>query len=98
MGSAIQAERARLRGVNPEIFLMRRFAVLLVFGLIHLVFISNVDILTLYAICGLLLIPLLRLPAAALALIGVALIYLPWDLYRGAGLPAEPALRAHVAA
>ena len=70
IGAAIQAERGLSRGVNPEIFLVRRFAVLLVFGLIHMVFVSNVDILTLYGVCGLLLIPLLRLPAPALAAVG----------------------------
>lgn len=77
IGVAIQAERARLRGVWVEVFLVRRFLILFVVGACHMVLVSNVDILALYALCGLLLIPVLRLPATVLAIAGLAAIYLP---------------------
>ena len=95
MGVAVQAERARQRGVIAETFLARRFLILLVFGLAHLVLVSNVDILTLYSLCGLVLILFIRLPAPALALFGLAAIYLPAMLPRGPVLPSMSALRAY---
>ena len=97
IGVAVQAERAALRGVLVEVFLLRRFLILLAVGLCHLVLVSNVDILTLYAVCGLLMIPLLRLPAAVLALVGLALIFLPELVPHGPMLPDESVMRAHAA-
>jgi uncharacterized protein len=97
IGMAVQAERAKLRGVRVELFLVRRLLVLLAFGLFHLLLISNVDILILYAICGLLVIPLLRLPGAVLALAGLAAVYLPSALPLGSWPPAESVLREHAA-
>jgi uncharacterized protein len=61
------------------------------------VLISNVDILTLYALCGLCLIPLLRLQAIVLALAGVAAIYLPTVLSGFQGWPNDAIVRAHAA-
>jgi uncharacterized protein len=98
IGVAVQAERAVLRCVGVELFLLRRFLILLAFGACHLVLISNVDILTLYAVCGLLMIPLLRLPSALLALAGLAAIYLPPVFPRGPAFPPMPVLQAHAAA
>jgi len=98
IGVAIQAERAGLRGAGVMRFLLRRFAILLVFGLCHLFLISNVDILTLYAVCGLLLIPFLRLPVAVLALAGLVAVYLPPLLPRGPIIPPMDILQAHAAA
>ena len=59
--------------------------------------VSNVDILCLYAVCGLLVIPLLRLPARVLAIAGLAAIYLPSVLSGWPSLPPESVWRAHVA-
>lgn len=76
IGSAIQAERAAARDVNVTGFLSRRYVVLLAFGLCHLLLIWDGDILALYAVCGLLIVPLLRLPTWMLAVLGVAGIVL----------------------
>jgi len=95
VGVAVQWERARARGAAAEVFLVRRFLVLLAFGAVHIVFVSNVDILMLYAVCGLCLIPMLRLPAIVTALAGVALIFLPSVFSGFHGLPNEANLRAH---
>jgi len=86
IGVAVQA-------ANGGAFLARRFAILLAFGLAHLTLVSNVDILTLYAVCGFVLIPLLRLPAPVLASVGVAAVFGPTLL----PVPALPDLQAHAA-
>src|ERR1700688_2367356 len=59
VGVAIQLERATSRNITARYFLLRRFAWLFVLGIAHLFLLWNGDILTLYAICGLLLIPLI---------------------------------------
>jgi uncharacterized protein len=92
---ALQAERAHGRGVNATLFLIRRFLILLAFGLVHMLLISNVDILCLYAVCGFLLIPLLRLPTWMLAVLGLCAIFLPSALRIGPPFPSEPVLHVH---
>ena len=77
VGFAIQMERASIRGQHAHLFLLRRMLVLLVIGVIHLFLIWNGDILTLYGVCGLLLVPALGLRWPWLAGIGVMWIALP---------------------
>jgi uncharacterized protein len=98
MGIAIQAERAAFRGVNLAAFLVRRFLVLLVVGVCHLVLIWNGDILVLYAVCGLVLIPFLRLPPRVLLVLGAAALALPHMVPWGMPWPSGEGLRAHVGA
>ena len=95
IGVAVQWERAQVRGAGIDLFLARRFLVLLAFGAAHLILVSNVDILALYALCGLCLIPLLRLPTPILAIAGLAAICLPSVFSGFRGLPNEAILRAH---
>jgi len=97
IGIAVQAERARARGVHVELFLLRRLLILLVFGVAHLVLVANLDILTLYSVCGLALIPLLRLPIAGLAIAGVAAIYLPSVVSGWTHLPPQASWAAQIA-
>lgn len=61
VGLAMQLERLS-NSNHPYYFLTRRLIVLLGFGILHLVFIWNGDILTEYAIAGLLALPLLGFP------------------------------------
>jgi len=70
VGVAIQAEH--IPGQLRRWFLIRRFGALLAIGIIHMLFIWNGDILTLYAICGFALIPLLGLPEGSVASCGSA--------------------------
>jgi len=86
VGLAIQSTR-------PPSFLVRRFLVLLAFGLVHLFLIWNGDILTLYSIAGLLLIPFLRLPAIALLVLSALCFYVPINF----PLPTAQAMRAQAA-
>jgi uncharacterized membrane protein YeiB len=98
IGSAIQAERAAARGVNVTRFLVRRYLVLLALGLFHLLLIWNGDILVLYAVCGLLIVPFLRLPASMLAALGAAVIVLPYVVDLPIRFPTDEAMQAQAVA
>ena len=66
VGLAVQFERLSRRG-RAYYWLGRRLTVLLVFGLLHLLFIWNGDILTEYAIAAMLVLPFLIAPTWAIA-------------------------------
>lgn len=98
LGLAMQLERLGDTG-RANYFLIRRLLALLAFGLVHLVFIWNGDILTEYAIAGFVALPFLRLPAAGLAkaaalcfalFIGLAIFPQP------VRLPDPPTLQRHI--
>jgi len=75
VGLAIQFERLS-RGGQPFYWLARRLAVLLVFGLVHLLFVSNGDILTEYALAGFLVLPFLRAPRVVVGWLSFGVLYL----------------------
>lgn len=95
VGMAIQCERSRERGAGYAWLGLRRLLTLAVLGLLHSIFIWNGDILTLYALAGLLVLPALFLPErAGLAVAAVLLLLralplhlplpqLPWEALRG---------------
>lgn len=66
VGLAIQLDRSRAAGRHFRKYVLRRLGLLLVIGLVHLVLVWNGDILTEYAVAGLLFAPLVMLPAWAL--------------------------------
>ena len=82
VGLAVVAQRAAQHAVPVTPFLVRRLSLLLGLGLFHLLLIWNGDILTLYAVCGLLLIPFLRLPSSWLGTMGILVVavsfLIPW--------------------
>ncbi|MEH2522842.1 MULTISPECIES: DUF418 domain-containing protein [unclassified Bradyrhizobium] len=98
-GLAIQFERLA-NSERRTSLLIRRLAVLLVFGLIHLCLIWNGDILTEYALAGLIVLPFLfgprwLLAVAALAFVG---LYLAMQAFPPAGLsPGTATITQHVA-
>src|SRR5437879_5040704 len=99
-GLAIQFERLA-NSERRALLLVRRLAVLLAFGLIHLCLIWNGDILTEFALAGLIVLTFLfgprwLLAVAALASLG---LYLAMQSFPPAGLfPSTTAITQHVAA
>ena len=75
VGLAMQFERLSNTG-SPLYWLTRRLVVLLSFGLIHLMLIWNGDILTEYAVAGLVVLPLLHASRKVLGLTAAALLAL----------------------
>lgn len=73
-GLAIQADRLAARGLKPRPWLARRLAWLLVFGLIHGFLIWHGDILTLYAVTGLIVMACVGWPVRRLVRVGAVLI------------------------
>ncbi len=88
-GVALQAQRGA-----SAMHLLRRHLILLAIGLIHLILIWNGDILTLYAVCGLLLIPLLRLSDRVAAVLGALMIISSYVTPLPVALPGADAMRA----
>ena len=97
-GLAIQFERLANSGRRTSL-LVRRLAVLLAFGLIHLCLIWNGDILTEYALAGLIVLPFLfgprwLLAAASLASLG---LYLAMQAFPVPGLwPSAAVMRQDI--
>jgi len=102
VGLAIQFERLS-KSPRRTALLVRRLAVLLAFGLIHLCLIWNGDILTEYALAGLIVLPFLfgprwLLAVAALASLGLYLAmqaFPPPGLWPGAAAMAQDVTQAH---
>lgn len=89
VGIAIQAGRARARGLGDGP-LARRLLVLLAIGLLHAHFLWWGDILALYAVAGLLLLALRRLPDPWLLAAGLGLA-LCWPLLAPVAYRLQPA-------
>jgi uncharacterized protein len=76
-GIVLQAERSRKKGHNPWLVHYMRMSVLLMFGLVHTFGFWYGDILTDYALAGLILAPVRMLPAWLLFLGGMAMVAVP---------------------
>ena len=92
VGVAIQA--GRVPGQARGWFLFRRFGALLAIGIVHMLFIWNGDILALYGVCGLVLIPLSGLPESALFVLGLVLIVWPNVTPYPVAFPATATLKS----
>ncbi|MEO7099311.1 MAG: DUF418 domain-containing protein [Luteolibacter sp.] len=98
VGVCIQAERVSRKQTHAAAFLLRRFGVLLAIGVVHMFFIWNGDILCLYAICGILSIPFIRLPTWLLISLGIAAIAFSFAPINWVSLPTEKMMRTQATA
>jgi len=87
-GMVLMSERSEARGASFHRTYFRRMVFLLLIGIIHAYFLSEGDILVIYALCGFALYPFRGLSATSLIAIGVCLI--------GLAFPAWVGLRATV--
>jgi uncharacterized protein len=90
-GLVLQTRRADARGASLAGTYYRRVGWLLVFGLLHAFLLWEGDILTAYALCGLVLYPFRRLAPRALIALGLAVFLLAVPLNVGAGLAGRAA-------
>jgi uncharacterized protein len=100
VGLAMQLDRLS-RTLRPYYWLGRRLLVLLWFGLIHLVFVWNGDILVEYAVVGLVALPFIGRSSRVLGLaaLGLLALYAVLPLLPvPVSLPPPAELQAHVAA
>jgi uncharacterized protein len=99
VGLAIQFDRLSDRG-RPLYWLTRRLAVLLLFGVLHLLFIWNGDILTEYALAGFLVLPFLYTSKRVLAfgIVSLLTVYVAMPLLQlPIPWPTVPTLQQHAA-
>ena len=87
----LMADRAGARGDARRVH-YRRMGWLLVIGLLHAHLLWSGDILFLYAVCGMLVYPLRRLPPRRLLVLGVAMLAVAsaWSVVAGLTLPYWP--------
>lgn len=96
-GIAMQAERFASPVMSARGFLSRRLGWLFLLGVAHLFLIWNGDILALYGVCGLLLLPSLGLRWPALFVIGAAAMALPQFVSIPLHIPTGEAAAVHIA-
>jgi uncharacterized protein len=99
VGLEVQRQRCLARGVPFARYAARRLGFLLAVGLVHLFLIWNGDILTLYALTGLVAAPLLALPVRALLPLALGLFVIDvllWPYF--SPFPDFAALASHVRA
>ena len=96
VGAALIADRAVRAGRSPRRLLARRYGLLVAFGLLHMVLLFPGDILFLYGLTGLALLPFVRKPARSVLRWGVGLVVVMTLLWAAltaamAFAPAPPA-------
>lgn len=84
-GIFLFADRAEARGVKPGRLHYRRTLWLLAFGLVHAYLLWYGDVLTIYALCALVIYPLRRLSPGRLAALGITLFGIGSVIFLAAG-------------
>lgn len=78
MGVALQIQRAKEKGKFSNLFFLRRFGSLFLFGVLHILFIWSGDILHLYGAYGFLLLTVFRYPAKVLLWLAIIVFIFPF--------------------
>ena len=89
VGIAIQAERPASRNASARLFLARRLGWIFVLGTAHLFLVWDGDMLALYGIYGMLLLPSIGMPWPQLFAFGAVAIVLPEFVSFGPPFPSE---------
>ena len=74
LGFSIQFLKAKQKNTDPYTFLARRLAILMLFGLAHIIFVWEEDILFIYALFGFVLLALIKFPPSFI-LVAALLLY-----------------------
>jgi len=77
LGFSIQFLNARQKNVNPYTFLARRLTILLLFGLAHIIFVWEEDILFIYAVFGFVLLALVERSPKFILVTALTLYFAP---------------------
>jgi uncharacterized protein len=96
-GAGIAMQADRLKASNSGWFLVRRLGWLFVLGVVHLFLVWNGDILALYGVCGMLLLPSLALRWPVLFIIGAAILGLAEFVSIPLKIPTGEAAAAQIA-
>ncbi len=97
VGLAVQDERAKVRGRGRG-HLVRRLAVLLAIGVLHLALLWDGDILALYAVAGLIALPFLRRSSKSIGMaIGIIVAMSSYPYRSGSPLHAPPGVELAIA-
>jgi uncharacterized protein len=75
LGISIQFTKSLKKGTNPYLFLARRLAILLFFGVLHVVFVWEEDILLVYAVYGFILLLLAGRPPKVVLSVALMLYF-----------------------
>ncbi len=86
LGFAIQMDRASSRALNPKAVYVRRFCILMGFGITHGIFLWNGDVLFVYALCGFFLLLFRNRKPLTIIIWATALVVLPALFYLLLGL------------
>lgn len=78
VGFGMQIQKMEEKGIFSSAFFLRRYLILLLFGLIHLIFIWPGDVLALYAAAGMILLVLRKVPLKYMIVLSIIILLFPF--------------------
>lgn len=80
VGFGMQIQKMEEKGAFSSVFFIRRYLILFLFGLLHTIFIWPGDVLALYALAGLLLLMLRKVPPLYMVILAIIILLFPFYL------------------